>query len=117
MGNPMGRRRYFDWIHVEISLALDRRISRYALWVAIWEQGGDPDRLSCEEARRFVESGLTPFLETQGAPMSRRARRRLDGRILHFDPRFPTPEEWLAFPSPRRRPDPRPPSARRHSSP
>ncbi len=112
----MGRR-YFDWIHVEISLALDRQISRYALWIAIWERGGDPDRLSHDEARGFVESGLTPFLTAQGALLSRRARRRLEGRILRFDPRFPTPEERLAFPSPGRSPAPPPRSARRPSSP
>jgi len=110
-------RRYFDWIHIEISLALDRRISRYALWLAIWEDGRDPDRLSRPQARGFVESGLTSFLETQGARLSRRARRRLEGRILRFDPRFPTPEEWLAFRRPRRRPAPPPAPARRHSSP
>jgi hypothetical protein len=110
-------RRYLDWIHVEISLALDRRVSRYALWLAIWELGGDPDRLSREEARRFVEAGLTPFLESQSAPLSDRARRRLAARILRFDPRFPTPEEWLACPRPGRHPDrPRRPP-RRHSSP
>jgi len=91
------QRRYFDWIHVEISLALDRRISRYGLWLAIWEQGGDPDRLSCGEARHFVENGLSPLLEAEGARLSRRSRKRLDRRILHFDPRFPTPEEWLAL--------------------
>lgn len=110
-------RRYFDWIHVEISLALDRRISRYALWLAIWEQGGDPDRLSDDAARRFIETGLSPFLDAQGARLGLRARRRLDRRLLRFDPRFPTPEEWLAFPSSGRSEAAPPRPARRRSSP
>lgn len=99
MSSSTGRR-YLDWIHVEISLALDRRVSRYALWLALWDQGGDPDQLSRDEARRFVEAGLTPFLESQNASLNSRAQRRLAGRILRFNPRFPTPEEWLAGPRP-----------------
>jgi len=116
VGSSRGRR-YFDWIHVEISLALNRRISRYALWLALWDQGGDPDQLSRDQARRFVEAGLTPFLEGQSAPLGPRARRRLAARILRFDPRFPTPEERLACPRPVRRSIPPSGSVRPHSSP
>lgn len=90
------RRRYLDHIHAEICLALDRRVSRYDLWLALWDLGGDPDDLSPEQARRFVETGLDPLLREEGIRLGRWARRRLARRILRFDPRFPTPEERLA---------------------
>ena len=88
-------RRYFEHIYVEICLAVERRISRYDLWLAIWETGGDPDELTREQARRFVEAGLDPLLAEEGTRLRPRARRRLEGLILDFDARHPTPEEWL----------------------
>lgn len=89
------QRRYFEFIHAETCLALKRRIPRYDLWLAVWDSGGDPDDLSPEQARLFVARGLRPLIAEESAPLTPRARRRLERRILRFDPRFPTPEELL----------------------
>jgi hypothetical protein len=89
------QRRYFDHLYNEVCVALGRRISRYDLWLMVWESGGDPDDLTPLQARRFVEAGLGRLLGEEGAHLPDRDRARLASRLLHFDPRFPTPEEWL----------------------
>ena len=91
----MGRR-YFDHLHAEISVALDRRISRYDLWLAICDAGGDPDALDRTQVTRFVQQALGRLLREEGARLAPRARRRLERRLLRFDPDSPTPAEVLA---------------------
>lgn len=93
--SPMSRR-YFEHLYNEISVAVGRRISSYALWLLVWESGGDPDQLSPEHARVFVENHLPSLLAEEGCPLEGRARKRLEKRLLRFDPRHPTPAEWLA---------------------
>jgi hypothetical protein len=93
-------RRTFEFVYVEISLALSRRISRYDLWVRIWESGGDPDDLDRAQVRRFVERGLDGLLTEEGVRLAPRARRRLERRLCGFEPSAPTPEEWLSIPGP-----------------
>lgn len=88
-------RRYFDHVYNELCVAAKRRISRYDLWLLIWEGGRDPDELGADEARYFVEHNLGPFLREEGVRLTPRARRRLERSILRFDPRHPTPEEWM----------------------
>ncbi len=88
-------RRYFEYLYNEICVAVQRRISRYDLWLMVWEGGGDPDELTREQARFFVENGLSALLKEEGLCLRGRARRRLESRLLRFDPRHPTPEEWL----------------------
>jgi hypothetical protein len=90
------QRRYFEHIYVEICVAVNRRISRYDLWLRLGDGGGDPDELTRAEARNFVDHGLSALLSEEGASISDRVRRRLEKRILRFDPHHPTPEEWLA---------------------
>lgn len=90
------QRRYFEHVYTEICVAVGRRISRYDLWLAIWDAGGDPDDLTREHARSFAELGLGPLLREEGLALEPRARRRLQRRIVRFDPDHPTPEEWLA---------------------
>lgn len=94
------QRRYFEHLYKEICVVLGRRISRYDLWLMVWESGGDPDDLTPLQARRFVEAGLGRLLREEGARLPLRDHTRLASRILHFDPRFPTPEEWLEGPLP-----------------
>ena len=89
-------RRYFEYLYTEISVALNHRISGYALWLLIWESGGDPDDLSRAQVRVFVEQQLGSLLAEEGGRLEPRARRRLERRLLAFDPRYPTPEERLA---------------------
>lgn len=87
--------RYFAHLYNEICVAVNRRISRYDLWLLLWDGGGDPDELTHSQARYFIENSLSALLAEQGAALDDRARRRLEKRILRFDPRHPTPEEWL----------------------
>lgn len=90
------QRRYFEHLYNEISVAAGHRISRYDLWLQIWEAGGDPDELTSREVAAFVALNLTALLSEEGSALSPRERKRLENRILRFDPRYPTPEEWLA---------------------
>ena len=89
------QRRYFEHLYSEICVAVNRRISRYDLWLRVGDGGGDPDELTHPQARYFVENDLSQLLVEEGTSLSSRARRRLEKRILRFDPDHPTPEEWL----------------------
>ena len=51
-------RRYYEYLYTEISVAAKHRISGYSLWLLIWEAGGDPDDLSRDQVRVFVEQHL-----------------------------------------------------------
>ena len=96
-------RRYFDHLYNEISVAVDRRISRYSLWLRVWESGGDPDELTREHVRYFVENNLSETLAEEGALLDARSRLRLEKTLLLFDPRYPTPEEIFTAPFVRER--------------
>ncbi|MAG32122.1 MAG: hypothetical protein CL908_14665 [Deltaproteobacteria bacterium] len=89
------RRRTFEHVYSELCVAVNHRVSRYDLWLLVREEGGDPDELTPRQARFFLGNGLSRMLTEEGAALSGRARRRLEKRILGFDPRYPTPEEWL----------------------
>jgi len=88
-------RRYFEHIYIELCLAANRRLSRYDLWLLVWESGNDPDDMTGAHAAHFVEHDLSGVLEEEGVRLGKRARRRLEKSILRFDPHRPTPEEWL----------------------
>ena len=92
-------RRYFDFLYTEISTALGERVSRYDLWLAVWNSGGDPDDLTHTQVQSFLETGLARLLREEGKTLQPRACRRLSRRLLAFDPRFPTPEERIAVES------------------
>ena len=89
------QRRYFEHLYNELCVAAKRRVSRYDLWLLVWEAGRDPDELGTNEAHYFVEHNLGPFLREEGVALDQRTRRRLERSILRFDPRHPTPEEWM----------------------
>jgi hypothetical protein len=89
-------RRYFEYLYNEICVALNCRVSRYDLWLLVWNSGGDPDELSRDQVRLFLERGLDPLLSEEGAALLPRARRRLERRLIAFEPDHPTPEEWAA---------------------
>ena len=88
-------RRYFEHLYAEVCVALDRRVSRYAFWLLIWEAGGDPDDLTRENVRTFLEQQLPVLLREEGAALSERGCRNLKRSVLAFNPEHPTPEEWL----------------------
>jgi hypothetical protein len=90
-------RRYFEHVYNEICVAAKRRVSRYTLWLLVWESGGDPDHLTSEQARTFVDSHLSALLSEEGIRLEGRPRRRLEKSILRFNSRHPTPEELFSF--------------------
>ena len=89
------RDRYFDFVYGEICVAMGRRISRYDLWLHVSETGADPRELSRDQVRGFIDQRLDLVIGRE-KPLSPRAQRRLHRRLLDFDPRHPTPEEWLS---------------------
>lgn len=91
----MGRRR-FDHLFIEISLAVDALVPRYALWLEIHELGFDPNALSGEEATAFCDGPLQRFLSERGFWLSPRSERRVRRAVERYDPRIRTPEEHFA---------------------
>ena len=89
-------RRYFEFLYNEICVALHRRIARYDLWLLLWDSGGDPDELSHVQVRLFLENALDTLVTAEGLTLPHRDRRRLQRRIVAFDPRYPMPEEWIS---------------------
>ena len=89
-------RRTFDHMYNEISVAVGKRVSRYGLWLLVWEAGGDPDDLSRDQLHAFVAEPLDALLREEGVRLDARSRRRLERSLLTFDPTHPTPEEWLS---------------------
>jgi hypothetical protein len=89
-----GRRR-FEHLVIELSLAVDRAVPRFALWLALREQGADPEDLARGEAVAFCGEGLEDFLRAQRLALPPASRRRLLRRVGRFDARHPTPEERL----------------------
>ena len=87
--------RFFEYLFVEICVAINQRISRYDLWLRVWDGGGDPDELNHDQVRHFIEHYLTRFLTEEGQPLAGRRLRRLEKRLLRFNPDHPTPEEWM----------------------
>lgn len=88
-------RRYFDFLYTEISVALGQRVSRYDLWLSLWNCGGDPDDLTHGQVQSFLDAGFSRLLHEEGKTLQPRALRRLSRRLLSFDARFPTPEERI----------------------
>lgn len=91
----MGRRR-FDHLVIEISVAVGRRVPRYALWLRLHELGWDPEELSREAALAFCGAPLSGFLGERGLALAPRPRRRLERSVARFDPSVPTPCETFA---------------------
>jgi len=89
-------RRCFEHLYTEICVAVNRRISRYGLWLLVWESGGDPDDLTPGQARVFVEHHLATLLSEEGLRLEGRSRRKLEKSILGYNPQHRAPEEWLS---------------------
>jgi hypothetical protein len=91
----VGRRR-FDHLVLELSLALDVCVPRYALWLRLHEEGFDPEALGRAEALAFCAEPLGRFLEELGLELAPRRLRRLRRTLGRFDPGRPTPYERIA---------------------
>jgi hypothetical protein len=90
------QRRRFDHLTVEISLALDRNLPRYPLWLAFKELGLDPDYLTRETVIEFCDEHLSDFLAQLGHSLPPRKLRRLQRAVARFDPELLTPYERMA---------------------
>jgi hypothetical protein len=91
----VGRRR-FDHLFIELSLAVDALVPRYALWLEIQEFGFDPNALTGEQATAFCDGPLRRFLFERGFWLSPRSQRRLRRLVERHDPGIRTPEEHFA---------------------
>ena len=89
-------RRRFEHLFAELSVSCRQVVPRYRLWLALREDGADPELLCLDDAVRFCDIGLEPFLAHNGLSLSRWRRRRLRRSILAFDPER---ESASAFPS------------------
>jgi hypothetical protein len=91
----MGRRR-FDHLVLELSVAAERVVPRYALWLALHDAGLDPELLDADDMTRACDVALTDLVRSCGIRLGARAERRLRNEVRRFDPRVPTPYERLA---------------------
>ena len=87
------RRRRFDHLVLELSVALGQPVARFALWMRVHDAGYDPEELSCDEAAAFCAEALPAFLAERGLRLARHRRRRLERAVREFDPALGTPEE------------------------
>jgi hypothetical protein len=90
------RRRRFDHLILEISLALNRNLPRYPLWITFKELGMDPEFLTREAVIEFCDEHLADFLARLGYVLPPRRIRRLQRAVARFDPALPTPYERMA---------------------
>jgi hypothetical protein len=91
----MGRR-CFDHLFAEASVAADRLLPRFELWMACHEVGLDPETLTREQAVSFCRGHLPAFLAALGLALAPHRARRLEREVSRFDPRHPTPYERFA---------------------
>ena len=92
----MERRRRFEHLFVELSVALGELAPRYALWLRIGERGWDPETLSRDSATAFCREDLSAFLAEHGLQLAPRQLRHLVRAVSHFDASQRTPEERLS---------------------
>jgi len=90
------QRRRFDHFVIELSLALDRNLPRYPLWITFKEAGADPDFLSRDVLIEFCDEHLSEFLGHLGHALTPRQFRRLRRAVARFDPEIVTPYERMA---------------------
>lgn len=90
------RRRGFDHLVEEISVAVGRRVPRYPLWLRLRAHGFDPERLDRASAIAFCEAPLEGFLGEYGVSLPERELLRVRRSVRRFDPRYPTPYERMA---------------------
>jgi len=91
----LGRRR-FEHLYLELSVAVGARVPRYALWMSLHDSGSDPEQLEREDVIAFCDGHLDGFLAARGWHLAPRVRTALCRRLARFDPRHPTPEEFMA---------------------
>jgi hypothetical protein len=93
---PPRRRRGFDHLVEEVSIAVGRRLPRYPLWLRLRSDGFDPERLDRASAIAFCGEPLEGFLREYGVSLPRRQLARVRRNVSRFDPDYPTPYERMA---------------------
>jgi hypothetical protein len=86
-------RKLFNHLFIELSIAIGKRVPRYALWLELHDLGWDPESLRVADALRFCDGQMDGFLADRGLKISRRARNRLRKDLANFDPARPLPHE------------------------
>ena len=92
----MQRRRRFEHLFVQLSVALGELAPRYALWLQIAEAGWDPETLNRDAIAAFCEQDLADFLTEHGLELAPRRFRRLVRAVSRFDASQPTADEQLS---------------------
>ena len=90
------RRRRFDHLVTELSVAVGHALPRYDLWLALRGCGHDPEALTRHAVLAFCDGPLRSFLRSHGLALEPRSARRLRKRLAGFDPRHAAPEEIFA---------------------
>jgi hypothetical protein len=90
----VGRRR-FEYLVVELSVALGHLVPRYPLWLRLHELGWNPEELEGDQLLAFYDGYLDQFLAEQGWALTAPSRRRIRRRLACFDPRHRTPYEIM----------------------
>jgi hypothetical protein len=90
------RRRGFDHLVEELSVAAGRLIPRYPLWLRLRTLGFDPERLDRAAATVFCGAPLEIFLAEYGVRLPARRLLRVRRNVQRFDPSFPTPYERMS---------------------
>ena len=96
-GSPTGaRRRCFDHLAAEISVAVGSLVPRYRLWLHLHALGVDPEGLSAKQAAAFCGAPLPGFLAECGLRLAPRRQLRLQRSLRRYDPSVPAPHEHFA---------------------
>ncbi len=86
----------FDYLHQELSLALDRQIPRFGLWVSMATQEAHPMfGLTPEQAAHYLETGTGQILDQSRQDLGKKKWAKLVERVRNFDPEGQTPDEIL----------------------
>lgn len=89
-------RRRFDFFYLELCCAVNARLPRYALWLAV-EQASEASAAGGmrEAILHFIDAQLDAFLGRERSRISPRRRRQLRRRIARHRPEFSTPSEVM----------------------
>ena len=88
-------RKLFNRLFVELSVAIGKRVPRYALWLELHDLGWNPESLRVTEALAFCDGPMDGFLTDREMQISKHARNRLRRELAKFDPTRPLPQEIL----------------------
>jgi hypothetical protein len=96
-GSPASaRRRCFDHLAAEISVAVGSVVPRYRLWLHLHDLGLDPEGLSAQQAAAFCGDPLPEFLAGCGLRLAPRQQLRLQRSLRRYDPTLLAPYEHFA---------------------